>query len=126
MPLSAPLVAPLVAPLLVGVPACSKLINGEPQHSTPTRYGRALMGAAGAIPVLLPPVGDAMFAVLDRLDGLLLSGSPSNVHPELYGGDESLTPGKHDPFRDGTTLPLAREALAAACRCWRSAAGSRS
>src|SRR5579875_3137354 len=52
-----------------------------------------------------------MLAALDRLDGLLLSGSPSNVHPELYGGGESLTPGKHDPFRDGTTLPLAREAL---------------
>jgi putative glutamine amidotransferase len=49
--------------------------------------------------------------VLDRLDGLLLSGSPSNVHPELYGVGDSLTPGKHDRFRDGTTLPLAREAL---------------
>jgi putative glutamine amidotransferase len=97
--------------LIVGVPACSKLINDEPQHSTPTRYGKALMGAAGAIPVLLPPVGEAMLGVLDRLDGLLLSGSPSNVHPGLYGVPTSLTPGKHDPFRDGTTLPLAREAL---------------
>ncbi len=97
--------------LIVGIPACSKLINGEPQHSTPTRYGNALIGAAGAIPVLLPPVGEAMLAVLDRLDGLLLSGSPSNVHPELYGVAETMTPGKHDPLRDGTTLPLAREAL---------------
>ncbi|HYZ62755.1 MAG TPA: gamma-glutamyl-gamma-aminobutyrate hydrolase family protein [Acetobacteraceae bacterium] len=97
--------------LIVGVPACSKTVNGEPQHSTPTRYGAALMGAAGAIPVLLPPVGEAMLEVLDRLDGLLLSGSPSNVHPELYGSTKSLTPGKHDRFRDETTLPLAREAL---------------
>jgi putative glutamine amidotransferase len=98
-------------PLIIGVPACSKVVNGEPQHSTPTRYGSALMGAAGAVPVLLPPVGDGMLAVLDRLDGVLLSGSPSNVHPELYGVGESLTPGKHDRFRDGTTLPLALEAL---------------
>ena len=98
--------------LIVGVPACSKIINGEPQHATPTRYGQALIGAAGAIPVLLPPVGEQMIAALDRLDGLLLSGSPSNVHPELYGGAASLTPDQHDPFRDGTTLPLAREALA--------------
>ena len=97
--------------LIIGVPACSKFINDEPQHATPTRYGRALMGAAGAIPVLLPPVGEAMLAVLDRLDGLLLSGSPSNVEPSLYGVAASLTPGKHDKFRDGTTLPLAREAL---------------
>src|SRR4051794_38837985 len=62
------------APLIIGTPACSKLINGEPQNSTPTRYGNALIGAAGAIPVLLPPVGEQMLAVLDRLDGLLLSG----------------------------------------------------
>lgn len=101
----------LTLSLIVGVAACSKLINDEPQHSTPTRYGRALMGAAGAIPVLLPPVGEMMLDVLDRLDGLLLSGSPSNVHPELYGGSSSLTPGKHDALRDGTTLPLARAAL---------------
>ena len=98
-------------PLIIGIPACSKFINDEPQHATPTRYGAALMGAAGAVPVLLPPVGEAMLAVLDRLDGLLLSGSPSNVEPALYGVERSSTPGKHDPLRDGTTLPLAREAL---------------
>ena len=97
--------------VVVGVAACSKFINDEPQHSTPARYGRALIGAAGAVPVLLPPFGEAMLAVLDRLDGVVLSGSPSNVHPERYGVVESLTPGKHDPLRDGTTLPLAREAL---------------
>lgn len=97
--------------IIVGIPACSKIVNDEPQHATPTRYGNALIGAAGALPVLLPPVGEAMLGVLDRLDGLLLSGSPSNVDPSLYGTDASLTPGKHDSFRDGTTLPLAREAL---------------
>ena len=98
-------------PIVVGVPACSKIVNGEPQHSTPTRYGSALIGAAGAIPILLPPVGDLMLDVLDRVDGLLLSGSPSNVDPALYGTEASVTPDKHDRFRDGTTLPLAREAL---------------
>lgn len=97
--------------VIVGVAACSKFINDEPQHSTPTRYGNALIGAADAVPVLLPPIGEAMLQTLDRLDGLLLSGSPSNVHPDRYGQTQSLTPDKHDPFRDGTTLPLAHEAL---------------
>lgn len=97
--------------IVVGVPACSKFVSDEPQHSTPTRYGSALIGAAGAIPILLPPVGEVMLGVLDRIDGLLLSGSPSNVDPALYGTDASLTPDKHDRLRDGTTLPLAREAL---------------
>ncbi|MGI4808723.1 MAG: gamma-glutamyl-gamma-aminobutyrate hydrolase family protein, partial [Janthinobacterium lividum] len=75
------------------------------------RYGNALIGAAGAIPILLPPVGELMLDVLDRIDGLLLSGSPSNVDPSRYGTDPSLTPTMHDPDRDGTTLPLALEAL---------------
>ncbi len=98
--------------LIVGIPACSKIIGIEPQHATPQRYGAALMEVAGAVPVLIPPVGEAELAVLDRIDGLLISGSPSNVAPDLYGCTESLTPGKHDPARDATTLPLIRAALA--------------
>jgi putative glutamine amidotransferase len=53
-----------------------------------------------------------MLAVLDRLDGLLLSGSPSNVEPGRYGVAHDATPGKHDPARDATTLPLIHAALA--------------
>lgn len=98
--------------LIVGIPACTKLIGELVQHATPARYGEALMYAAGALPVLLPPVGDGLLAVLDRLDGLLLDGSPSNVEPALYGVDVDATPGKHDPARDATTLPLVRAAIA--------------
>ncbi|MGH7058048.1 MAG: gamma-glutamyl-gamma-aminobutyrate hydrolase family protein, partial [Acetobacteraceae bacterium] len=58
------------------------------------------------------PEGEAMTAVLDRLDGLLLPGSPSNVAPERYGALEDRTPGKHDPARDATVLPLVHAALA--------------
>lgn len=98
--------------LIVGIPACTKLIGELVQHATPARYGEALMFASGAIPVLLPPVGEAMLDVLDRLDGLLLDGSPSNVEPALYGVTHDETPGKHDAARDATTLPLIRAALA--------------
>jgi putative glutamine amidotransferase len=51
-------------------------------------------------------------AVLDRIDGLLLSGSPSNVHPDHYAGGESRTPDLHDLERDATTLRLIPEAVA--------------
>ena len=98
--------------LIVGVPACTKDLNGLIQHCTPARYGAALMAGAGALPILLPPVGEGLIAMLDRLDGLLLSGSPSNVEPHLYGVADDFTPGKHDPHRDGTTLPLIRAAIA--------------
>jgi putative glutamine amidotransferase len=34
------------------------------------------------------------------------------VHPSHYGAGESLTPDRHDPARDATTLPLIRAAVA--------------
>jgi putative glutamine amidotransferase len=98
--------------LIVGVPACSKETDGWRQYAAPASIGDALIGGAGVLPVVLPPVGPELVGVIDRLDGLLLPGSPSNVEPSLYGAEEDLTPGKHDPHRDATTLPLVRAALA--------------
>jgi putative glutamine amidotransferase len=96
---------------IVGIPACTKLITNYIQHATPARYGAALMAASGAIPVLIPPEGEAMIALLDRLDGVLFNGSPSNVAPMRYGADFDATPDFHDPERDATTLPMIRAVL---------------
>ena len=71
-----------------------------------------MLGGAGAVPILIPPMGEASLAVLDRIDGLLLPGSPSNVHPSHYDGGDSITPDLHDLERDATTLRLIPEALA--------------
>jgi putative glutamine amidotransferase len=98
--------------LIVGIPACTKLINGHEQHATPARYAAALLGGAGALPLLIPPMGEVELGVLDRLDGLLLNGSPSNVEPHIYGVAEDLTPHAHDAARDRTTLPMVRAAIA--------------
>ena len=98
-------------PSLIGIPACTKLIAGYIQHATPARYGAALMAAAGSIPVLVPPEGEAMLSLLDRLDGMMFNGSPSNVAPMRYGADFDATPDFHDPERDATTLPLIRAVL---------------
>jgi len=102
--------------LIVGIPACSREVGGHLQHATPARYGAAVIGGAGALPILLPPmgheVGEGLLLLLDRIDGLLLSGSPSNVAPEHYGAGDDATPEMHDPPRDATTLPLIRAALA--------------
>src|SRR6516162_2596322 len=98
--------------LMVGIPACARLVNGTLRHDAPARYAAAVLGGAGAVPVMIPPMGEASLAVLDRLDGLLLSGSLSNVHPSHYDGGESRTPEHHDLERDATTLRLIPEALA--------------
>jgi putative glutamine amidotransferase len=97
---------------VVGIPACTKFLADYIQHATPARYGAALIAASDAIPVLLPPEGEVMLDVLDRLDGLLFNGSPSNVAPLRYGADFDATPNDHDPARDATTLPLINAALA--------------
>ena len=87
----------------------------------------ALFGGAGAIPVMLPPMGEAECEALDRLDGLLVPGSPSNVHPSLYKGGESATPDFHDAgARRDVPAADPRGASRGGCRCWRSAAASRS
>ena len=97
---------------IIGIPACTKIIGDHIQHATPARYGEALLRAADAVPLLIPPEGEAMLAVLDRLDGLLFNGSPSNVAPALYNDPTDATPDFHDPARDATTLPLIKAALA--------------
>ncbi len=97
--------------MIVGIPACAKSLNDMVFHQTPARYAEAVLGGVGALPMLLPPLGEAMLGVLDRLDGLLVPGSPSNVHPTHYDGGESETPDRHDPHRDRTTLPLIRAAI---------------
>jgi putative glutamine amidotransferase len=96
---------------IVGIPACSKFFDDVDQHAAYAVYSRALMEAAGAIPVLLPPLGEKMLGALERLDGLLLSGSDSNVAPHHYGCAEDATPDQHDAARDTTALPLIREAV---------------
>ena len=97
---------------LVGIPTCAATHNGMPFHRTPARYAESVLGGAHAVPLLIPPLGEAMLPILDHLDGLLLPGSPSNVHPSHYDGGESETPDAHDPARDATTLPLIRAAIA--------------
>lgn len=98
-------------PTLVGIPACTKLISGYIQHATPARYGQALMHGANAMPVLIPPEGADMLPLLDRVDGIMFNGSPSNVMPTCYGVDYDATPDAHDTDRDATTIPLIRAAL---------------
>jgi putative glutamine amidotransferase len=97
--------------MIIGIPACAKRINDMPFHQTPARYAQAVLGGSGALPVMIPPLGQAMLELLDGLAGLLVPGSPSNVHPSEYEGGESETPDFHDLERDATTLPLIRAAV---------------
>lgn len=100
-------------PPLVGIPCCVRSINERAFHTVSERYPDAVIEAAGCLPIIIPAIGPKMdcTALLDRIDGLLLTGSPSNVEPHHYGGPPSLEGTLHDPARDATTLPLIREAV---------------
>jgi putative glutamine amidotransferase len=66
---------------------------------------------AGAVPVVLPPVRpEDVPALLDRLDGVLLSGGV-DVDPALYGQDRHPKLGRVNRRRDDFELALTREAL---------------
>jgi len=87
--------------------------DGSHSHRAGDEYVRAVQGAAGAqallIPATDPPPGPRL---LERLDGILFSGAPSNVAAWRYGG-AALPPGTlTDEARDATSLPLLAAAIA--------------
>jgi putative glutamine amidotransferase len=77
-------------------------------HCVGEKYIAAIADGADATPVLLPALGQALDLreLLADFDGILLTGSPSNVEPHHYGGPASDPGTLHDPHRDATTLPL--------------------
>jgi len=91
------------------------MVGAHPFHMVGEKYARAVMEAAGAAPLLIPALAEELRfdELLERLDGLLFTGSPSNVEPHRYQGPPSDPGTLHDPARDATTLPLVRKAVAA-------------
>lgn len=100
---------------LVAVPACRRILDPHPFHVVGEKYLNAVVTAADALAVVIPALGSALALtdLLARVDGLMLTGSPSNVAPHHYDGPASRDGTLHDPQRDATTLPLIRAAVAA-------------
>ncbi len=100
---------------LIGVSACLRQFGRGSFHSVSEKYIRAVTQGIGGIPIILPALdpADEVGSILPQLDGLLLTGSPSNVEPHQYGGAPSRPGTLHDSRRDGMTLPLIRDAIAA-------------
>ena len=94
------------------LPADVREIDRYRWHMVVDTYLKALLGI-GALPLILPSLGQSLDldAALDRADGVLATGSRSNVHPTRYGAAPTA---RHEPFdeaRDATTLPLIRRCL---------------
>ncbi|WP_454851758.1 gamma-glutamyl-gamma-aminobutyrate hydrolase family protein [Rhizobium binxianense] len=98
---------------IVAVPADIRAFDGAAWHAVQHQYVRAALNAAGVMAFIIPAfeTGYDTDAILDRVDGVLVSGSASNVHPSLYGAEARETDGPFDPARDATSLPLIRRAI---------------
>lgn len=98
---------------LIGVTSCRQMLGHTASHTVGDKYVEA--AAFAGVPLILPALDRALDPqrLLERLDGILFTGSPSNVEPHHYNGAPSAEGTRHDVQRDGLTLPLLRAAIAA-------------
>jgi len=91
---------------LVLVPSCNRMLGQHPFHIAGKKYIDAVR-LAGCQPLVVPGAeANEIDALLDLAEGVLLTGSPSNVHPRHFGEDVHDPKLPLDPDRDDWTLPL--------------------
>lgn len=95
---------------VVGIPCDHRMIGPHPFHAVGEKYIAAVRDGANAIPLLIPVLESpiALDEILAVVDGIFLTGSPSNVAPVNYGGPAPREGVLQDQRRDATTLPLIR------------------
>jgi putative glutamine amidotransferase len=100
---------------VVGFPCDRRLIGPHPFHAVGEKYITAVRGGSDALPLLIPVLDPPLDPqeVLGSVDGLLFTGSPSNVHPDRYKGIAAREGTLLDIHRDATSFPLLEAAIAA-------------
>jgi putative glutamine amidotransferase len=99
---------------VIGIPADRRMIGPHPFHAVGEKYIAAVVQAADCLPLLIPVLDTPLDVaeILQRVDGIFFTGSPSNVEPTRYAGPPSAPGTLHDPHRDATTLGLIPRAVA--------------
>lgn len=87
--------------------------GAHPYYVAQMKYVDAVLHGAACLPLILPALGERIDwdALLSAVDGVMLTGSPSNVHPSHFGQAVHNPALPLDPARDATNLPLIRAAL---------------
>ncbi len=101
-------------PPIIGITCGTSIHDGERerfQDRLNCAYSRAV-AIAGGVPVILPNLEGPSYvdAVLDRLDGLLLSGG-ADVDPAHFGETVLNETVEVDPLRDAAELPIIERAV---------------
>jgi putative glutamine amidotransferase len=98
---------------VIAVPADIKAFEGYRWHAVAAQYLEAAAHVSGAMPLIVPALGGEFdySSILDQVDGVMLTGSKSNVHPGHYGAMPTPAYEPFDEARDATTLPLIRATI---------------
>ena len=93
---------------VLGVICCNRSIDGQAGQAVMTRYLNSALRYAEAAGLLIPALPELFHAreVAPRIDGLLLTGTPSNLDPKRYGAPAEDALGPFDPDRDEMTSEL--------------------
>jgi putative glutamine amidotransferase len=91
------------------------LMEGKfPAQRVGERNLRAIADTAGALPLMFagsPEITD-IGALLDSVDGILLTGARANVHPSLFGHEAHPSSEPYDQARDALALSLVEACVA--------------
>lgn len=93
---------------VLGVIACNRTVEAQSAQAVMTRYLVSALKYSDAAALLVPALPELMHAkeIAPRLDGILLTGTPSNLDPKRYGQIIDDAPGPFDPSRDEMTAHL--------------------
>lgn len=91
---------------VLGIICCNRMVGTETAQAVMDRYVRSAMTYADVAALLIPSLPELMTAaeVAPRLDGILLTGSPSNIEAARYSDDSG--DGPFDPSRDEIALNM--------------------
>jgi putative glutamine amidotransferase len=94
---------------VVGVIGSAHMVDGKfAAQRVGERPLRAVAETAGALPLIFagsPEITD-IGALLDTVDGIVLTGARANVHPSYFGRDEDPAYEPYDQPRDALALAL--------------------
>ena len=112
---------------VVGIPASVRRLEFSMQfHGTAYQYLRAVREEVEATVLTIPglPDIDNALEILEVIDGVLLTGSFSNIHPSAFQEPATSSEGFYDQERDAVTLPQRADAQRPLpCSHWRSSRG---
>jgi putative glutamine amidotransferase len=100
---------------IVGIVSDRRMLGDHAFHLVGEKYIEAVRGGSDAFPFLIPSLDPPLTTdeVLSSVDGLMFTGSPSNVAPHRYGGEAPRPKTMLDEARDAIALPLLRAGAAA-------------